>query len=293
MYIENVKVSGHELETRLSYIRDFVISPFRKVYKTEEEQKNLPFILLGKEFYNISDMKNFVDKISKYKDEDEPSGYRYIYNNVKRYNECTGLIFTNKKRNYKSKKCISLKSWSYSPFITLDFEVRVETKNDNQVFNLYVNNTVGKFSSRFLYKHNVNFSDIDKNNILNDLGENKCSIIECKYNTNDSSYVYYNLRSDKSSPDEFQDVIRKMQCVADNIQIDEIMKELMMRRNANTPIRERDSIAETPLKEIDDYSIESPLFENILLQSGSKKRKVDSILEHDDPCSPFKKARFC
>jgi hypothetical protein len=301
MYISDVKVTGHELETRLAYIGDFVIAPFRKLYN-DEAQKDLPFILLGKEYFPISKLKNLTDKISKYVDEEEPSGHRIIFNSTKRYNECNGLIFTNKKRNYKSKKCISLKSWNY--FNTLDFEVRVEYKNDIHIFSLYVNNIVGKFSSRILYKYNVKFSDMDKEYILNDLNDKKSAIIECRYNDNESRYIYHKMRCDKSSPDEFQDVVKKFQCSVENIQVKELLSALEVPPKklssttptltpTRTPVRDSDEIAETPLNSMDEYSVlESPIKPNDNMICSVIKRKVEDLEEDDTYSLENKKARL-
>jgi len=93
--------------------------PYRNKY-TETEQEPKPFVLLGKEYLRMVNVNKIFENIKHYDSDrdEESSGHRYLYQNGKRYNDNSGLLFVPEDREYKPWKCISIKN-GYGPFTIL------------------------------------------------------------------------------------------------------------------------------------------------------------------------------
>jgi len=259
LYIEGKKTMDFTLTKRLAVIRDKIIVPFREIYPSQEMQSSLPFILLGKEYLKIQQIKDIFSLIKEFKDINEPSGFRYLYQNKIRYNDNDGLIFTSDEKCYKPKRCISLKRWKWPIFNTVDFLVKVSNFDGEDKCTLFFQN-----HERLEEYREVAFEKNNLEKLLVDLNGATQAIIECSFNATIGEWIYHRIRNDKSYPNNFSSLMQIMEIISENLSKEDIIRVFS------------DSIPTTDIQqpEINNISFSKPIENNeteVIYESPLKK----------------------
>jgi len=216
MYIEGRRVMDYTLSQRLKVISDKVIVPFRNKY-SEEEQKNLPLLFLGKDYYDISHINTLLTFIQKFEEKDEPSGVRYLYQKRARYNDSVGLVFTSEDKCYKPGVCVSLKQWKWPKMNTFHFLVKVANHEEKPYFVFYI-----QADDILCEYREVSLNEESSKRLLSDLEGDTEAIVECFYDhLNAGEWIYYKLSS-KKIPSSFSYILQQLEVVAENISESEL-----------------------------------------------------------------------
>jgi len=289
MYSEGKCVVMEPLSQRLKVIRDDVIAPFRKLYP-EDKQKNLPFLFLGKDYFDLGQIDRLLSKIHKYEDKDEPSGVRYLffyvyiitfsylYQNGIRYNDNEGLILTSEDKCYKPGFCISLKKWRFQKLNTVDFLVKKTThKNGTPSFLFYVQ--VG--DKRVQYRE-VYLDDQSSTRLLNDLNGQTEAIIECYYDhITHGEWRYYNICHDKRFPTNHINIIQQLEVISENITEEELLKTFVGKTSSSrTRYSPSKQSLKNPSERISPQSNVSPINDDdVVYESPLKTEEKNNILK--------------
>jgi len=315
LYIEGKRVMDLKLSDRLHIIRDKIIAPFRHTY-SEQKQLLLPFVLLGKEYLEIHKINDVLSKIKEYKDPNEPSGYRYLYENGKRFNDNDGLIFTSDDKCYKPNRCISLKRWKWPVFNTVDFLAKVSTEENQEEDttnegDLLIKEPKPKFTLYYQYYDStikyreVYFEKQNSEKLINDLNGATEAIIECRYDSEIGEWAYHKIRYDKSYPNNFSSILQVMEIIFENISKEEIIEKFGYNENNNlkstkneennleninsvsnsSDDKENDIVFESPLKQNEDETNN-----NSLIVFGTK-RKIGNGYDIEESIENTKKSR--
>jgi mRNA guanylyltransferase len=205
--------SEFTLSKRLRGLRDKLIIPLRQKY-TEDQMADLPVQILGKDFFKLHQIINIFSYITKYEDDSEPSGSRYLYHNGKRYNDNDGLIFSREELPYRPNRCISLKRWNWEHFNTVNFKVSVFYIENKPSIRLYLMNPM---DSELLEFRKVFFSRSCTERMINELQGESTAIVECSYNREKGNWVYYSIKKHILEPDKMSDMLLLLETVAEDI----------------------------------------------------------------------------
>eukprot|EP01125_Pyxidicula_operculata_P011278 TRINITY_DN3688_c0_g1_i3.p1 TRINITY_DN3688_c0_g1~~TRINITY_DN3688_c0_g1_i3.p1 ORF type:complete len:270 (+),score=11.67 TRINITY_DN3688_c0_g1_i3:152-961(+) len=126
IYLESRLTGDESFSKRLQLIRDRIIFPLRKKFGEESVSlsPDMPFFILGKEFFELRQFDTIKSYISSHPDE---SGPRYLYENGKRYNDNLGFLFIPDNQPYTSGE--NLKVWKWTDLNMVNFEVQVKNRN--------------------------------------------------------------------------------------------------------------------------------------------------------------------
>eukprot|EP01129_Flabellula_baltica_P008566 TRINITY_DN3416_c0_g1_i2.p1 TRINITY_DN3416_c0_g1~~TRINITY_DN3416_c0_g1_i2.p1 ORF type:complete len:330 (-),score=57.76 TRINITY_DN3416_c0_g1_i2:53-1042(-) len=165
-------VSTLPFSRRLDRIRDDVINQFRKKY-SPKEQVALPIVLLGKEFFPVEKMDKLIGYVEEYEDHEEPSGYRYIYQNAKRYNDTVGYLIISESSPFFS---ANIKQWKWPRINTTNFHMKLDNSQSLNRCDLYL-----KVQNKLVFYREAMFSSVCKEKLLGALGDKTEATIECIY----------------------------------------------------------------------------------------------------------------
>jgi len=221
VFIEGNCISTKNLSIRLQKIRDEVIVPYRKKYP-EISQNDLPFLLLGKDFIKLKDIHKILGRVKQYQVEDEGCGYRFLYNNEKRYNDSEGFLFILEDREYIPWQCTSNKIWKWPPLISAKFKLKVVTKkNGKNLYKLYSKNS--NIDEKLVEFKIIYFSKESLKKLKQNLNNNNEAIIDCGFDAkNTGEWIFYNVSH--GLPDSTITIAHKLEVIAENILSEELEK---------------------------------------------------------------------
>jgi len=260
LYIEGERVYHEPLSKRLLAIRDKIMIPYRNKY-TETEQEPKPFLLLGKEYLRMVNVNKIFENIKHYDSDrdEESSGHRYLYQNGKRYNDNSGLLFVPEDREYKPWKCISIKKWIWPFYNTVDFLVKVSKSKGKPSFKLYILGSE-KDPNNLIEYRNAFFSRECSTRLLSQLIDTNEAIIECAYDFQTvGEWIFYRIVREKKVPDSISTVLLKMENIVENITSVDIIRNFTPGKQNNHIERPRT----TPHKPNYPNSVEREFSPNI------------------------------
>eukprot|EP01130_Rhizamoeba_saxonica_P006927 TRINITY_DN2780_c0_g2_i1.p1 TRINITY_DN2780_c0_g2~~TRINITY_DN2780_c0_g2_i1.p1 ORF type:complete len:426 (-),score=74.12 TRINITY_DN2780_c0_g2_i1:73-1350(-) len=283
----NGDIYGREsFSKRLRVIRDKIIIPYRRLYENEDEN---PFVILGSEFHKLKNL----DKIFKYVEHYPPEtgsqflNHRCLYNNNKRYNDTTGLLFVHENKPYLQGRNVSMKKWKYPFFITVDFLVRVKSVNPNEkyrnIFTLNIQGENGLDSYRKVF-----FSNTCIRRLMHDLEDRQSALIECVYDFKHSGEWVYSKLSTQRKPSRMTHLVKHLEHISQGLSKEILVQDFVDKHNDTTP----DSVERLNARNSGESPAvyESP--ETWELASGMGKRPIDSVDGYNETSNEKRRKLF-
>jgi hypothetical protein len=210
--VDGTPCASKPLSSRLQIIGGGIIQPFRGV---EKQLDSLPFLLIGKVFLE----KHEVRKLAAYihvKD-----GERY-YKDEKRFHKTDGLIFT-PDEPYHPKTCKNLFKWKYLDKLSIDLRLG---------FNQYRQRNFSCIGTEgYDIEYNITLKVEDQSRLNKDLQRLRDTsnvIVECSYDQWNGNWTYQGVRSDKNRPNHVKVVFDTLECICENISLEEIIYRLAL-----------------------------------------------------------------
>ncbi|PRP74459.1 hypothetical protein PROFUN_06588 [Planoprotostelium fungivorum] len=176
-----------------------------------------PFEFTGKVFKDKSEIRDLL-KLMR-----EHNGERF-FEDRSRHHKTDGLVFTCRNEPYLIRSAHSMYKWKYSDKLSVDFRVVIE--RDNRL-KFYV--TSRRDSPEVEYNIEPKLSNRDE--LVRDIQSHERTrreqrdygtIAELKYDPWESSWVYCNLRGDKTTPNHISILLDTLEVLSENVTTNEI-----------------------------------------------------------------------
>uniref|UniRef100_A0A6B2LAF3 mRNA capping enzyme adenylation domain-containing protein n=1 Tax=Arcella intermedia TaxID=1963864 RepID=A0A6B2LAF3_9EUKA len=223
MIFNVICISGKPLESthfskKLTIIRNDIIVPLREVYP--EEEKQIPFPLLGKDFFKLEKLDWFKKRIHHFTDEE---GDRFIYENGKRHNDSTGIVFVPEEPipSYPE----TFKKWKWPELNSVLFHLQLHPDPISETrlkLSLWENNSHIEYN-------NVHFDDMSTRIMLEEIENHPPEgiIIECSYNPFDGEWQYLRIRPDQTQATPILTAMRRLEIYSEGIDFEYLKNEIL------------------------------------------------------------------
>jgi len=322
MVIDVYAVDGEDkrskyFRTRIEAIREQIVVPIRSKYPSDVESvkvnPDIPFVLQGKEYFNLDQLPTIFNRISEY---DEGGKRRFIYHFERRYNENDGIIFVPDETLLRLSRGSEFKKWKWHGMNTVlfHFNVEVEMRDDGRPPKTSFKASLA-VDNRLVPYRELYFRKADGDRLIKDATEYHeytsphipfslpcTATAECYYDVSQGEWTYFRHRGE-IAPTPYSLAISQMEASAERVTRDELLSTLNLVKGKGRP-SSNPSTPATPLTPGLSHPVEkrnshqnnedtgespSPTISNG--STGGIKRPVDEVYQNDRQSQPSNESK--